>query len=227
MSEISGERGPSGEVSPIPFTVGYTALLLVNSFRFAQGDSERQPWILQYLALKFRPQFSSDVIRQAVEPATTTAVDVIVSNMQHKRIYTKDESKKYRFDDQIGTMQGYADDLIEFVEAEPALLQNSFQMDELVTLIIEGDANYLGVAEKPVRHQRIRASGGPQNTFTDPHFSFWTHYGVRGNRGPELPYEYGMMFTDMVADFNANDGYNEELRRMAHAVEQTYNQRHP
>jgi hypothetical protein len=99
-------------------------------------------------------------------------------------------------------------------------------MEELVRLIIENDGEYLGMGNREENYRK-RNPGGPQNTFNDPYFSFWTYYGLQGNRGPEIPYEYGVMFTDMVADFHANNGYNEDLRLLSGAVEETYHMHHP
>lgn len=219
---------PVGEQAA-PFSVQYTAALLVNSFRFSQGSTRFHGPILEYLAVRFRDQFDIPVIKDARDPASRKAYKVINNSKLHNpNIRFNDTHKKLNPKEKYGEVRklvrGYAGELIGYLGDEPDA--TAPEVDYLATETIDRDTHFLGLTEpKRMPPRRVRNWGTETSSRRDPYFSFWVYHGLMQQTTGFK--EYDTMFEEMVAGFNATYSSGSVYRARSDALVANYAEHHP
>jgi hypothetical protein len=222
-----------------PFSVQYTAALLVNSFRFSQGNSRFQGPILEYLATRFHDQFDEQVISEARDPASRTVYKIINNKSQHNPHIRFDNpnadtnpNAKNRYAAVRKVVRVYARNLLGHLEEDPAILAEEAEdsAQYLATETIERDSYFLGLTMhkgQPERRsqRRLREQGRLATPFNDPYFSFWVYHGLMQQTTGFK--EYDAMFEEMVAAFEDTYSFGSSYRQKSDALEAHYAEHHP
>jgi hypothetical protein len=210
------------EEAPKPFDIRYTGMLLVNSFRFSQGNERFQRPLLEWLAARYHDQFNVHVVKRAVEPATKVAHGIVNHPQRHNPDKAPMSLKTVR-----KNVKGSADDLNRYLRDCPERLAEKAGVGYLVHATLERDSYFLGIGGSLSKEggKRTRSEGHLKVPYSDPYFSFWVHHGLM-QKTTGLP-EYDRMFKEMAAEYGATEGISDYCRMVAPQVVEAYIEHHP
>lgn len=222
-----------GQKSDI-YSTDYVAALMINSFRFSQGDIDIQQAMLRYLASRFHERFVPETV-EASEPMVARAALVIVNNASlHPERTPKGNPISRNPDNVASEVHDYIESMALYVrESQLSPDALSEEVMDIVCSIVEHEFNRLGITidnGAVSGRGRLRKQAKVTTPKTDVYLSHWVYYGLLG-QSTYLP-EYDTLFADMVKEYRGigstfDDAVTAHIHQCSDALLQFHLMHHP